>query len=115
METNYESKEITVEDMLTEYVEKNRQYKQLEEELKMLKLTIDSKVEDDFFAIEGVGQFKRKASFTRKSLDKKKVEEKLSEEDFNSCFKESNVKGSIEIVDWDTVELRKRIMEEKKQ
>lgn len=96
---------------IQEYVTKKQEVDKLQEELDYLKTQLDASITEDHLSVEGVGVFSRKASFVRQNFDKKKAKEYLTEEQFNNCLKESNVKGSVSIMSWDSYLARKNAME----
>lgn len=102
-----------VDEWIKEYVETKDVVNKMQKHLDALKAEINNAIKSDLHVIEGVGQFKRKSSFVRKNFDKKKAQEYLTEDQYNDCVNESQVNGSVEIVSWDTLELRKSMMERK--
>jgi hypothetical protein len=107
-------KEKTIEDKLKEYVELQQRIKLETLDLEALKADIDNNIQEDSLVLEGVAVFKRKKSFFRSSLDKTKVEERLSPDDFKACFKTTEVKGSIEIMSWQNMLAKKQMLDSKK-
>lgn len=103
----------TIEEKLKAYCDLKLKHSLIQKELDEMKLELDNEIQDDLLVIENVGQFKRKAASVRKLLDKKKVEQMLPPEQYEACFKESSIKGAVEIVSWDTLQLRKQIAIEK--
>jgi hypothetical protein len=107
--------EKSVEELMKDYVTLQQIIKFNELELEDLKVKIDKMIPEDKFAIEGVAVFKRSAGSVRKNFDKEVAKGYLTQEQFDSCIKESKVKPSISIISWENNELRKSMMKGKKE
>jgi hypothetical protein len=105
--------EDVIKDKLQEYVDMKNQFNRLKAELDERKAELDELISDDTLSIENVGVFKRKAGFFRKNFDKTKAMEYLSDEQVAECVNETEVKGAVEIVSWETFTMRKNMMGEK--
>lgn len=112
---NIPSQENTVKALLADYIKRKKQYDNLKKQLDDLKEQIDQQIQEDRYDYEGVASFKRKADFVRRTLDQSKLSQNVPYEILDKCYKETKVKGSIEIVSWETKELRKQMYEEKNE
>ena len=104
----------SVEQLMKEYVALQQKIKFDTLELEDLKENINKMIPEDKLSVEGVAIFKRSAGSVRQLFDKTKAKEYLNDEQYNSCIKESKVKPSISIISWENNELRKTMMENKK-
>ena len=98
---------------MIEYVDLQAEYKLLEITLKELKEKISKGIDDNYFAIEGVAVFKRKKESVRKTFDRNKALEYLTDVQAAECIKETKVKPSVSIMSWSNVQLQKQFIKEK--
>ena len=81
-----------MKDLLQQYFEKKDELDRVTEELNMLKAELKSgmiTMNEEVFEDDETGAMITYKEQERKTLDKKKVEQKLAPEVFNECFKTS--------------------------
>ena len=105
--------EKSVEELMKECVKLQSHIKGKTLELEDLKTKIDKLIPEDKYVIDGVAVFKRSAGSVRKNFDKEVAKGYLTQEQFDSCIKETQVKPSISIISWENNEIRKSIVRKK--
>lgn len=98
------------EQLIKKYLDLKDRYQLIGEEMEYIKTVLNTSIKDDKVSYDGIGVFARRKEHTRTSFDKNVAKGYLSEEQYNSCIRESKVKGGATIMSWDEYNARSKFI-----